>query len=66
MPQVGNYTLAEELLTAAVAESGRDGPSFELLKKRATVREKKGGGQPAADNGESTFQPIMDKNSIAV
>eukprot|EP01043_Picozoa_sp_COSAG02_P008683 COSAG02_NODE_283_length_25709_cov_24.523311_2_plen_64_part_00 len=53
--QVGNYILAEELLTAAVAECGKDGPSFELLKKRATAREKKGRGQPAADNGESRF-----------
>ena len=48
---MGNYTLAEELLTAAIAECGRNGPSFELLKKRATAREKLARGQPAADNG---------------
>jgi hypothetical protein len=50
----GNYTLADELLTDAIADCLSAGSplAFELLKKRATAREKKGSGQPAADSGE--------------
>ena len=54
---MGNYTLAEELLTDAIAECAREGPSFELLKKRATAREKKARGEPAADSGERFSKP---------
>ena len=50
----GNYTLADELLTDAIADCLSAGSplAFGLLKKRATAREKKGSGQPAADSGE--------------
>ena len=45
--QIGNYHQAEKLFTKAVGE----GPTFELLKKRATAREQLGEGWAAADSG---------------